>query len=104
VKTVNGDVEASFARAPDEPTTFRTVNGDLDVTFPEELSADLQFKTMHGDVFTDFEVESLTQPPTVNRGRGMVMMRSNSTFRIRSGGETLSFNTLNGDIYVRKAN
>ena len=28
----------------------------------------------------------------------------NSAFRVGSGGERHSFNTLNGDIYVRKAN
>jgi hypothetical protein len=107
VKTVNGDVEASFARAPAEATSFHTVNGDLDVTFPNDLSADLEFKTMHGDVLTDFAVESLTQPPTVDRtrngGRSVMRMNRNSLFRVRSGGETHSFNTLNGDIYVRKA-
>lgn len=108
VKTVNGDVAASFARAPAEPTSFHTVNGDLDVTFPNDLSAELDFKTMHGDVFTDFDIEAVTQPATVDRsrdgGRAMVRMNRSSAFRVRSGGETHSFNTLNGDIYVRKAN
>jgi hypothetical protein len=108
VRTVNGDVEASFARAPAEPSSFHTVNGDLDVTFPNDLSADLKFKTMHGDVFTDFDVVSVAQAPTVDRnrngGRAMVRMNSNSAFRVQSGGETHSFNTLNGEIYVRKAN
>jgi Putative adhesin len=107
VKTVNGDVEARFARAPGETTSFRTVNGKLDVTFPENLSADLEFATMQGDVFTDFEVAALTPEPTVSRddNRGRFVMRSNrnSAFRVGSGGEKHSFHTLNGDIYVRKA-
>jgi hypothetical protein len=107
IKTVNGNVEASFARAPADPTSFHTVNGDVDVTFPNDLSANLEFKTMNGDVFTDFEVESLTQPPTIERtrngGRPVMRMNRNSAFRVRSGGETHSFNTLNGDVYVRKA-
>ena len=107
VRTVNGNVNATFARAPAKAASFRTVNGDLDVTFPNELSADFEFKTMNGDVFTDFEVESLTQPPTVDRdrngGRSVMRMNRNSAFRVRSGGETHSFNTLNGDVYVRKA-
>jgi len=108
VKTVNGDVEATFERAPAEATSFTTVNGTLDVTFPENLSADFEFATMQGDVLTDFEVVSLPQEPTVQRtgDRGRFMMRSNrhSAFRVGSGGETHSFHTLNGDIYVRKAN
>ena len=107
VRTVNGNVAVAFARAPEEATSFHTVNGDLDVTFPNDLSADLQFKTMNGDVFTDFDVESLTPPATVDRarngGRSMMRMNRNTAFRVRSGGETHSFNTLNGEIYVRKA-
>ena len=107
IRTVNGNVQASFARTPGDATSFHTVNGNLDVTFPNELSADLQFKTMNGDVFTDFDVETLMQPATVERtrngGRPVMRMNRNSAFRVRSGGETHSFNTLNGNIYVRKA-
>jgi hypothetical protein len=113
IKTVNGDVNASFARVPAEASSFHTVNGDLDVTFPNALAADLEFKTMHGDVYTDFEVVSLARSPTVDRDgdrngngsgmRTMMRMNRNSAFRVGSGGETYSFNTLNGDIYVRKA-
>jgi hypothetical protein len=113
IKTVNGDVNASFARVPAEASSFHTVNGDLDVTFPNALAADLEFKTMHGDVYTDFDVVSLARSPTVDRDdnrngngsgmRTMMRMNRNSAFRVGSGGETYSFNTLNGDIYVRKA-
>lgn len=107
ITTVNGDVEAAFARAPAEPTSFRTVNGDLDVTFPDDLAANLEFETLHGEVFTDFELASVTQTPVVdrNRDRGRFVMRSgrNSTYRVGAGGDPLSFHTLNGEIYVRKA-
>jgi hypothetical protein len=106
INTVNGDVEATFARAPSESTAFRTVNGELDVTFPANLSAELAFHTMQGDVFTDFDVESLSDPPEVRRERGRFVMNMNrsSAFRVGTGGERHSFNTLNGDVFVRKAN
>jgi hypothetical protein len=106
VQTVNGDVDVSFARAPSEATSFKTVNGELDVTFPASLAAELAFHTMHGDVFTDFDVVSLADPPEVRRdGRRYVLNTNrNSAFRIGAGGERHSFNTLNGDIFVRKAN
>ena len=106
INTVNGDVDASFARAPSEATSFQTVNGELDVTFPANLSAELAFHTMQGDVFTDFDVESLSDPPEVRRDRGRFVMNMNRTsaFRVGTGGERHSFNTLNGDIFVRKAN
>jgi hypothetical protein len=106
VQTVNGDVDASFARAPTEPASFKTVNGEIDVTFPASLSAELAFHTMHGDVFTDFDVESLSTPPEVRRNGGRYVLNTNrnSAFRVGAGGERHSFNTLNGDIFVRKAN
>jgi hypothetical protein len=107
ITTVNGDVHAAFAQTPAEPTAFRTVNGELDVTFPERLAAELTFTTMNGDVFTDFDVESLRDPPVVqtSRARGAFVMRSNrnSAFRVGGGGTRHTFNTLNGNIYVRKA-
>jgi len=106
VHTVNGDVDAAFARAPGEATSFRTVNGEVDVTFPANLSAELAFNTMHGDVFTDFDIETLSQPAEVRRDRGRFVLNTNraSAFRVGAGGERHSFNTLNGDIFVRKAN
>ena len=106
VRTVNGDVDVSFARAPAEATSFKTVNGELDVTFPANLSAELAFHTMHGDVFTDFDVENLSEPPEVRSDRGRYVLNTNrsSAFRVGAGGERHSFNTVNGDIFVRKAN
>jgi hypothetical protein len=106
VHTVNGDVDASFARSPGAATSFHTVNGEVDVTFPKNLSAELAFHTLQGDVFTDFDVESLSAPPEVQRDRGryVMNMNRNSAFRVGTGGERYTFNTLNGDIFVRKAN
>jgi len=106
VHTVNGDVDASFARSPSAATSFHTVNGEVDVTFPKNLSAELAFHTLQGDVFTDFDVESLSAPPEVQRDRGryVMNMNRNSAFRVGTGGERYTFNTLNGDIFVRKAN
>jgi hypothetical protein len=105
VTTVNGEIEATFTAAPGEPTTFKTVNGDVDVTFPNSLSADLKFATMNGDVLTDFDVEEVQQAAVVARNGGRFTARANrnSEFRVGAGGDPLTFNTLNGDIYVRKA-
>ena len=76
------------------------------MTFPANLSAELAFHTLQGDVFTDFDVVSLSAPPEVrsNRGRYVMNTNRNSAFRVGAGGERHTFNTLNGDILVRKAN
>lgn len=106
VSTVNGTVEAAFDRSPAVDTLFKTVNGEIDVTYPDALAASLRFNTLNGDVFTDFELEPLDAPTTVERSaaRGGWRMRTHrsSAFRVGSGGPQHSFHTVNGNVYVRK--
>jgi hypothetical protein len=106
VTTVNGTIDATFERAPEQPAAFKTVNGDIDVAFPPNLAAELDFKTMRGDIYTDFDVEPLARKATGERSRdsGFVNLTpGSSVVRVASGGRMHSFQTLNGDIYVRKA-
>jgi Toastrack DUF4097 len=106
VTTVNGKITVAFERAPPEPTAFKTVNGDIEVVFPADLAATLEFDTFHGDIWTDFDVEAVTRPPTTvpapQRGFRQMSTPRPSRFRVGAGGQTHSFKTLNGDIYVRK--
>lgn len=103
--TVNGRIEAVFDAAPPEGTSFKTVNGRIDVTFPAGLSADLELRTMHGEMWTDFDVEPLPVVPVREQRRDgdLLVIRSerSSAVRVGSGGPRHSFETLNGDIYVR---
>lgn len=105
VKTVNGTIEATFAQHPGAELAFKTVNGLIDVAFPADLSADLRLKTMNGDLYTDFDATPVaTQPAERTRaGRGLVMrMERSPTLRVGAGGLVHSFETLNGDVYIRK--
>jgi hypothetical protein len=103
--TVNGSINASFAAVPPGPAEFRTVNGPVDVSFPSGLSADLQMKTLNGGLYTDFESAPLPARAAVAERRdGMFRYRSDNFARVRvgRGGPTLTFQTLNGDVRVRK--
>jgi hypothetical protein len=106
IATVNGRIDAAFARAPKSATSFETVNGKIDVTFPQNLGADLSFETLHGDMFTDFEAKPIAGAPspaqTRDGGKLLVRARSPSYVRVGAGGPPYSFKTLNGEIYVRK--
>lgn len=105
VKTVNGPVTATFERAPSAPTSFKTVNGKIDVSFPQNLAADLKFKTMNGEIYTDFDSQPIASAPAREdrpRGGNRFVMRGGSAIRIGAGGPALSFETLNGNVYVRK--
>jgi len=102
--TVNGDLEASFAAPPDASAEFKTVNGEVDVTLPASLSADLRLKTMNGGLYTDFETTPLPARTTTERRNGRTVYRSDryASVRVGQGGPELTFETLNGDVQVRK--
>ena len=102
--TVNGDLEASFTAPPDAAAEFRTVNGHVDVTLPASLSADLRLKSMNGGLYTDFETTPLPSKATGERRNGRFTYRADryASVRVGKGGPELTFETLNGDVQVRK--
>ena len=108
IRTVNGNVDANFVRVPDGSSSFKTINGDINLTCPPTLSADCEFKSMHGEFYTDFP-DAVSLPATVTKNesteKGKTMYRLNATSAIRIGGvgpNRLKFETLNGNIYIKK--
>lgn len=102
---VNGGVKVRFTENPTETSTFKTVNGEVEVGFAKDLSATLRLKTMNGQVYTDFEVKNLPRSAGFEERRGRrKLFRSGDSFEVQvaGGGPELSFNTLNGDIYILK--
>jgi hypothetical protein len=105
--TINGDLTVSYLGNPPDASTFYTLNGKLTAIFQPNLSADLQFKSMNGSFYTDFDNAEVL-PPTVTRnqekrGDGTVYRLNKDTkLRIGSGGKQFKFETLNGNIYIKK--
>jgi hypothetical protein len=109
--TVNGDLKINYLETPSASSDYYTLNGKLEVFYPSTMSAVCQFKSMNGSFYTDFpDVEVL--PPMVTRtqqktGNG-VKYRLISAKQVKIGignggdGKLFKFETLNGDIYVRK--
>ncbi len=102
--TVNGNLEATFAAAPDASSEFKTVNGYVDVTLPASLSADLRLKTMNGGLYTDFDTTPLPTRASSDRRTGRTVYRADrfASVRVGQGGPELVFETLNGNVQVRK--
>lgn len=91
-RTVNGSIRASMGRSDWRgPLEFRTVNGSITVELPEGIGADVRASTVNGDIDTDFP---LTVSGRFNR------RRLNGT--IGGGGRTLSLETVNGGINLRR--
>ncbi len=97
--TVNGKVTVDFAKNPAGPTSFKSINGELRVSFQPGLAADVQLKTFNGEAWTDFDSTGL--PAEGGHWTGKRYSRDRFTaIRIGSGGSAISFDTLNGNIYI----
>jgi hypothetical protein len=79
----------------------------LEVTYPGNLAADLEFKSMNGQFYTDFP-DAEVLPTKVSKtesknGSGTTYKLSkNNSVRIGAGGKLFKFETLNGNIYIKK--
>jgi len=105
--TVNGDISIYYVSNPTEQSSYYTINGNIKVSYRSDLSADLQFKSMNGEFFTDFpDAELLPMSPTKNKENknGGTVYKINKTTAVRfgKGGKVFNFETLNGNVYIKK--
>lgn len=106
VRAVNGPVVVSFRENPKASSSFNTVNGRIEATFQPGLSADLSFKTLNGGTYTDFDVTALASPAgaaEMKNGKFVYKRNRLTSVRAGSGGPELSFETVNGQIQIKKA-
>lgn len=90
--TVNGSIRGRMGRADwSDRLEMSTVNGGITLTLPASLSSDVRASTVNGDIETDF-------PMTIT-GR---VARRRVEGTIGNGGRTLSLETVNGSITLRK--
>ncbi len=95
--TVSGDIQVRFASMRQGPTSISTVSGDVDVSMPTNTKATVRLRSISGEIYTDFDL-NLKGHDNMNHVGGQVVDGN-----INGGGNTVSFNTVSGDIYVRKA-
>ncbi len=105
VGTVNGSLEVTFQKNPSDDCFFHTVNGKVDVTFPGNLSADIVLKSFNGEAYTDFDFvpSDRAKLKTAQRGgKKLYKLGEDYTVRVGDGGPLLAFDTLNGNINIKK--
>jgi hypothetical protein len=106
-RTINGNLTVNYLTVPPGESIYYTLNGTLEVTYPASLSADLQFKSMNGGFYTDFpNMEILPVRVTKNVEKDGTATRyrlsMDKQVRIGSGGKLFRFETMNGNIYIKK--
>lgn len=105
--TVNGDVSVNYLTNPSGASSYNTINGNIRISYRPGFSADLTFKSMHGDLFTNFTEAKLLPVSTTkvqDKKGGVAVYKLNTitTVRFGKGGKIFKFETLNGNVYIKK--
>ncbi len=105
VHCINGEVSISYANNPTMASTYYSLNGDITITYKKDLSADVAFKSMNGELFTDFDiVQQFAKTTKDESGKKNTKYRyeSKPVVQIGKGGLSFEFETLNGDVIIKK--
>ncbi len=106
VTSVNGRVQLHFSAAPVRDCDIETINGDITLNVPGDTSLDITADLFNGNIQSDFPVDALSLPATVERvekeGRNIYRIQKLSGVRIGAGGPTYSVASINGDVQIRR--
>lgn len=93
-QTVSGEIDVELGTSELPSLSFQTVSGDILVTMPNGVNADVSFSSLTGDLDSDF-------PLTVTSKQGK-WVGSKIRGELGSGGPRLSFQTVSGDVELRR--
>ncbi|MEM9077807.1 MAG: DUF4097 family beta strand repeat-containing protein [Bacteroidota bacterium] len=105
VNCINGPVTISYANNPDESSEYYSLNGDINISYQKALSANISFKTMNGEMFTDFDINKQFTRTNKSLGKGgkpKFKVESQPVVQIGAGSVDFDFETLNGNVYIKK--
>ncbi len=111
INTVNGNIVTEFRSvARDKPMAFSSINGDIDVALPAESSFNVRMKSDFGAIYTDFDMEDRKEEKVQRENHFHMNMpvpfrisvHEWITSEVNGGGPEYRFNTLRGNIYIRK--
>ena len=92
--TISGDFEFEYFAAE---MNLNTISGAIDVTIPERAGLDFKAKTISGEVYSDIEIKY----PYGKEGLRQIVGQD-FRGRINTGGPESVFETISGNIYLRK--
>jgi len=92
--TISGDYEFSYFGTD---MLLKTISGAIDITVPNDYGFDFKAKTISGEVYSDIEVDF----PEGKEGLNQIVGQ-NFKGRINNGGSLSRFETISGNIYLRK--
>jgi len=93
--TVSGSIDIEMGSTAWDDLHFSTVSGDITLSLPADVDTEVEFESLSGDFEADFDID------IESRRRRMVGSRLRGV--IGEGGRRLSFNTVSGDVTLRRA-
>ncbi len=105
VHCINGAVNISYADNPIESSEYYALNGDINVSYQKTLSANISFKSMNGEMYTDFDINKQFMQTNKEPGKGdkpKYRYETKPVVQIGNGRIDFDFETLNGDVYIKK--
>nr|WP_298994498.1 DUF4097 family beta strand repeat-containing protein [uncultured Allomuricauda sp.] len=105
VNCINGPVTISYADNPKEASEYYSLNGDINISYQKALSANISFKSMNGEMFTDFDINKQFTRTNRSNGNGSkpkFKIEAQPVVQIGNGSVEFDFETLNGNVYIKK--
>jgi len=94
--TVSGSIEIAMGSSDWKELEFKTVSGDITLWLPAGIDTDVDFESLSGDLDSDFEL-------TLTGRQRRRWIGANVEGYIGSRGErSLTFNTVSGDVRLRR--
>ncbi len=102
-----GEIKIEFDKIPSEKSMLiHNTTGEIDLTFPLDFKADLKMKTNWGEIYSDLEIETSSEEPTIKReedDNGFNLSMDTWTYaKLNGGGQEVTIKTQMGNIYLRK--
>jgi hypothetical protein len=106
LESVNGEITATFANAPDRDCDIQTVNGDIVLRMPKKAGLNVAMDLFNGRMKTELPVDLLAIPARVEESRSDGVYRYRieqpAGVSIAGGGPTFTISSINGDIRIQK--
>jgi hypothetical protein len=96
VKTVHGDIDASFSTTPSEPVDLQSIHGHVDVALPVAAKANVSLNTQWGEALVDphFKIE-------LDRTGNLVNYSGKIRGKLNGGGIDIALSTQHNNVYLR---
>ena len=107
--SLNGRITATLKQiASGKPMSFSTLNGRIDLTLPPSAKADLKIHNQRGETFSDFDLNITTSVSRKESGRDggpkyRLNLERTIVGQINGGGPEIALRSMNGTVFIRKA-